>query len=154
MNKKINFYEVRETNRENFRDLLLLGDEDSLEVNKYINNGQLFAAEIESRVVAIALVMKLNQHTLELKNIAVLPEYQKLGIGRKMISFIENFAIKETTEFVVGTGDADIQNILFYLRNGFRFDKIKIFFLRIIKKRFYRMVSLPKRYGHVEKGNN
>lgn len=75
--------------KKRFMKLLLLGDEQESMVLKYLSRGKLFVMNDGSKAVAVCVVTDEGNGTLEIKNIAVSPESQRLGYGRKMISFIK-----------------------------------------------------------------
>ena len=112
--------------RDQYMRLFLIGDEDESKVREYINQGCLFLAEQSNTAVAVAIVVPTSDGNVgELKNIAVDAKAQGQGIGSKMIAYVFEQARDRYNTILVGTGDADVQNILFYLKNGFRFSGIK-----------------------------
>lgn len=112
--------------RDQYMRLFLIGDEDESKVREYINQGCLFLAEQSNTAVAVAIVVPTSDGNVgELKNIAVDAKAQGQGIRSKMIAYVFEQARDRYNTILVGTGDADVQNILFYLKNGFRFSGIK-----------------------------
>ena len=112
--------------RDQYMRLFLIGDEDESKVREYINQGCLFLAEQSNTAVAVAIVVPTSDGNVgELKNIAVDAKAQGQGIGSKMIAYVFEQVRDRYNTILVGTGDADVQNILFYLKNGFRFSGIK-----------------------------
>jgi len=112
--------------RDDYLNLLLIGDEDERKVREYIDQGCLFLAEQNHTTVAVALVVPTNEHGVgELKNIAVDVKVQGQGIGSSMLAYLFEQVRAQYDVILVGTGDADIQNILFYLKNGFRFSGVR-----------------------------
>lgn len=112
--------------RDQYMRLFLIGDEDESKVREYINQSCLFLAEQSNTAVAVAIVVPTSDGNVgELKNIAVDAKAQGQGIGSKMIAYVFEQARDRYNTILVGTGDADVQNILFYLKNGFRFSGIK-----------------------------
>ncbi|VDG31105.1 hypothetical protein [Lactobacillus plantarum] [Lactiplantibacillus mudanjiangensis] len=110
------------TDRRDLLDLFLIGDDDEQKVQAYLQTGELYVAKDDQKIVGLALVIPGETITSgELKNIAVLPAYQGQGIGSQLLDcVVEQLAAKYQT-LLVGTGDADLANIRFYLKNGFRF---------------------------------
>lgn len=89
------------------------------------------------------IVPTSNSNIGELKNIAVDFNNQGQGIGSQMIAYILEQVRAQYSVVLVGTGDADVQNILFYLKNGFRFEGVrKNFFDSYNKKIFSNGVEL------------
>ncbi|MCH4171721.1 MAG: GNAT family N-acetyltransferase [Lactobacillus sp.] len=126
------------TARAIFKDIFLLGDEDVHMVATYIHTGRLFVVYDKTQYIAMGLVLvapTAQSDTAEIKNIAVLKAHQHQGIGSRLIEHVVAEMTPETRYLLVGTGDADVQNILFYLKNGFRFDSIR--------PRFFDQYSKP-----------
>ena len=149
--------------KKRFMKLLLLGDEQESMVLKYLSRGKLFVMNDGSKAVAVCVVTDEGNGTLEIKNIAVSPESQRLGYGRKMISFIENRFSGSFRRLIVGTGDSPL-TVPFYESCGFvRSGVIKNFFIDnydhpIIEAgvQLCDMIcfekELPEKYGTVSKG--
>ena len=116
-------------NRKDFLDLLLLADEQEDMIDRYLERGQMFALEDDESVCAVCVVTDEGAGVLEIKNLAVRPDKQKRGYGRKMIDFVADRFLKNYHTLMVGTGDSPL-TIPFYERCGFtRSHVIKDFFL-------------------------
>lgn len=140
----IKYSEYLGNKRSEYMRLLLIGDGDESKVYKYINQGQLFLAEQDNVTLAVAMIVPTSNSNIgELKNIAVDFNNQGQGIGSQMIAYILEQVRAQYSVVLVGTGDADVQNILFYLKNGFRFWGVrKNFFDSYNKKNFSNGVEL------------
>ena len=57
---------------------------------------------------------------LEIKNIAVAPAFQKKGLGRALIAYIENTHRQTHSVLLVGTGESPL-TVPFYEKCGFRY---------------------------------
>jgi GNAT superfamily N-acetyltransferase len=114
-------------NKEKFMDLLLLGDESEIMINKYLLRGYLFAL-FDDGLKTVSIVTKENKNTYEIKNIATYEKDQGKGYGKTMVKFIiEKFRNKCNT-LLVGTGDID-KAISFYKNCGFVYSHtVKDFF--------------------------
>lgn len=123
--ENVQYFEFKNQERMTLLPLLLVGDEDKEKVMGYLNLGKIFVAKIQSKIVAALLMIFDDKGNAEIKNISVLPKYQGNGIGTQLISFVVSKSPKSLEQLIVGTGDADIQNIYFYLKNGFRFCNIR-----------------------------
>ncbi|GAF36084.1 GNAT family N-acetyltransferase [Lentilactobacillus farraginis] len=123
--ENVQYFEFKNQERMTLLPLLLVGDEDKEKVMGYLNLGKIFVAKIQSKIVAALLMIFDDKGNAEIKNISVLPKYQGNGIGTQLISFVVSKSPKSLEQLIVGTGDADIQNIYFYLKNGFRFYGIR-----------------------------
>lgn len=105
--------------------LLLIGDEDAQQVALYIDSGRAFVAKQQDTIVGVVLVIAAEAETIEIKNLAVKPDLQGTGIGTALVESVDTYYAHAATRVIVGTGDADVQNILFYLKRGFRFYAVK-----------------------------
>ncbi|WP_390407183.1 GNAT family N-acetyltransferase [Lacticaseibacillus jixiensis] len=105
--------------------LLLIGDEDARQVALYIDSGRAFVAKQQDTIIGVVLVITAEAETIEIKNLAVTPDLQGTGIGTALVEFVDTYYAHAATRVIVGTGDADVQNILFYLKRGFRFYAVK-----------------------------
>lgn len=117
------------TDKERYIDILLIGDEQKEMILRYLNRGRLFVMEKENEVCAVCVVTDEGNGVLEIKNIAVLPHYQRQGIGREFIEFIENKFCRSFNRIILGTGDSPL-TVPFYESCGFkRSGVIKNFFI-------------------------
>ena len=108
------------TNKRAFIPLLLLGDEQESMIDRYLDRGEIFALIDTSQItIAIAVVTREDNHTFELKNLAVTPSHQRKGYGRTMIDFICQHYSDKADTLLVGTGDSP-HTISFYKSCGFR----------------------------------
>ena len=116
-------------NKEDFMDLLLLGDEQEEMVKKYLYRGELFAL-FDGDLKTVSVVTKEDERICEIKNIATYEKYQGKGFGKIMVKFIiENFKNKCST-LLVGTGESD-RIIKFYKNSGFVYSHMeKDFFIK------------------------
>ena len=110
-------------------ELLLLGDEQEDMIMKYLDRGRLFTMSFDDVVCAACVVTDEGDFTLELKNISVLPEFQRKGLGSRLISFLEQKFSGAFEKIAVGTGDSPL-TVPFYESCGFkRSGVIKNFFI-------------------------
>ncbi|MFR9020016.1 MAG: GNAT family N-acetyltransferase [Fusobacterium sp.] len=125
-----------ENNKKRYIDLLLLGDEDEKMIDKYLERGEMYILD-DNGIKAECVVTDEGNKTLEIKNIAVSPKFQKHGYGKKLIEFItekysENFSVIQA-----GTGDSPL-TIPFYEKCGFKKSHIvKNFFIDNYKNPIY-----------------
>jgi ribosomal protein S18 acetylase RimI-like enzyme len=100
--------------------LLLLADETKEAIEKYIYDCEVFLVNQNGKSIATFALYPINQTEIEVKNIAVIRELQRKGIGSNLIKEIERIA-KEGNyiSLIVGTGDVSTAQIRFYEKNGF-----------------------------------
>ena len=107
-----------ETNKKRDRDLLLLADEQEDMVDRYLERGTMYVLE-DDGVKAECVVTDEGDGILELKNIAVKPDYQGKGYGKTLVDFLVRTYKEQYTVLQVGTGDS-ASTIPFYEFCGFR----------------------------------
>ena len=115
-------------NKKTFLPLMLLADEQEDMIDRYLERGEMFVLEDDAKTCAVCVVTDEGDGVLEIKNLAVAPDKQRQGYGRRIIEFVAGrFAGKYHT-LLVGTGDSPL-TIPFYERCGFvRSHVIKNFF--------------------------
>ena len=112
--------------KKDYIDLLLLADEQESMVDKYLERGDMFVLN-DNGVKAECVVTKESDGIYELKNIAVNPDDQRKGYGKKLIEFILHHYTDCKVMFV-GTGDC-ASMLSFYKNCGFtESHRIKNFF--------------------------
>lgn len=73
--------------KKKYLDLLLLGDEQEDMVDKYLSDGEMFIASAEGKVQGECVITYNGNGEYEIKNVAVYPEFQRRGVGRKLLNF-------------------------------------------------------------------
>ncbi|MEA4886958.1 MAG: GNAT family N-acetyltransferase, partial [Bacteroides graminisolvens] len=71
-------------NKKQHIDLLLLADEQESMIDRYLERGDMFVLD-DGGVKAVCVVTDEEDGVCELKNIAVTPEYQRQGYGKRLI---------------------------------------------------------------------
>lgn len=109
--------------------LLLLGDEQEDMIDRYLERGTLYVMEENGAAVAVAVLTQELPKTFELKNIAVLPERQREGLGREMLQFLWETCGGDDRSLIAGTGEAP-RTMAFYKGCGFVFShRVENFFM-------------------------
>ncbi|MGN1423713.1 MAG: GNAT family N-acetyltransferase [Oscillospiraceae bacterium] len=113
------FTEVK-TDKKRYLGLLMLADEQESMIDLYLERGTMFVLSDgdDGEVRALCVVTDEGNSVLEIKNIAVVPEFQHSGYGREMIRFIENKYKGAYDILRVGTGDSPL-TVPFYEKCGF-----------------------------------
>lgn len=113
-------------NKKEYIDLLLLADEQESMIDKYLDRGEMFVLD-DNGIKAECVVTKEADGIYELKNIAVMPDYQRRGYGKKLIDFLFSY-YTDCSTMLVGTGDVP-SSLSFYEKCGFvKSHRIKNFF--------------------------
>ena len=108
------------SHKKDYLPLLLLGDEQEDMIDRYLERGTLYALFIEDAARAVCVVTDEGNGVLEIKNIAVAPAFQKKGLGRALIAYIENAYRQTHAVLQVGTGESPL-TVPFYEKCGFRY---------------------------------
>lgn len=113
--KSINIKKER-NNKEQFINLLLEADPSIDMINRYLKNADLFVLTYNENIACIAVVSKIDENTVELKNIVTKKEYRGKGYGKKMLKYLaDNYKVRYK-KMIVGTSE---NNIPFYVKQGF-----------------------------------
>ena len=115
-------------NKEQYIDLLLEADPEKEVVEKYLKDGELFVLTYKEEVACVAVVIKVDNNTCELKNIATAEKYRGQGYGKKIIKYLFDNYKQKYEKMIVGTSE---NNIPFYVKQGFdKYEKtIKNYFV-------------------------
>lgn len=115
-------------NKKQYLDLLLLADEQESMIDRYLEHGELFVLDNDG-VKAICVVTNEGDGVCELKNIAVAPESQRQGYGKKLIEYLIAHYAAKFHLMIVGTGDVP-SAVGFYENCGFEYShRIENFFI-------------------------
>ena len=106
------------TNKMQYLRLLLLADEQEDMIDRYLERGVMYVLE-DDGVKAACVVTDEGNGILELKNIAVAPDFQRKGYGRALVTFLIQTYRGQYQVLQVGTGDSP-STIPFYESCGFR----------------------------------
>ncbi|OJU48059.1 MAG: GNAT family N-acetyltransferase [Bacteroidales bacterium 45-6] len=114
-------------NKKQYLDLLLLADEQESMIDRYLERGELFVLD-DNGIKAICVVTDEGDDVCELKNIAVAPESQRQGYGKKLIKYLTTHYSGRYAQMIVGTGDVP-SALDFYKSCGFEYShRIENFF--------------------------
>jgi GNAT superfamily N-acetyltransferase len=108
--------------RHALRPLFAEAEDSPEQIDTYINEGRVLVASSESQIVGHLQLVNTANGDVEIKNMAVAPERRGTGIGRALVKA----ALRATggpgaKRMIVATAAADIGNLRFYQRCGFRF---------------------------------
>ena len=116
------------TDKKKYLSLLLLGDEEETMIDRYLDRGTMYLLQEDGTAKAVCVVTDEGHGVLEIKNIAVLPQYQRKGYGRQLIHFVVAQHSHKYSVLQVGTGNTP-STLSFYERCGFhRSHVVKNFF--------------------------
>lgn len=120
------YFEQLTTDIPSVMPLLLIGDESEEMIARYLPGGTVYVAKLDGKIVAVCVVVELDNDWVEIKNLAVLPNHRRQGIGRSMLEFAESQHPRK--KFRLGTGETP-STLRFYDSCGYRYShRIKRFF--------------------------
>ena len=114
--------------RDVLRSLFELAEDSPRRLDTYIDDGRVLVAYADGPepVGHLQLVPTDRSHVAELKSIAVRPSHTRSGIGRALVERAVEVCVEEhQTELILATAAADVDNLRFYQRLGFRFTDIE-----------------------------
>lgn len=103
--------------KKHYLPLLLLADEQKSMVDRYLDKSEMFVLD-EDGVKGEIVVFERPDGICEIKNLAVVPEFQNRGYGRKLIEFVCDKFKNKYPYILVGTGDGGLA-VPFYEKCGF-----------------------------------
>lgn len=120
--------ETVDSDKKRFIDLLLMGDEQESMIDRYLDRGTMFIGKIDEKAVACCVVTYEGDGIIEIKNLAVAPEFRCKGLGRAMIEYVEDRFKGSVLQ--VGTGETP-STLRFYRNCDFEYShRVPDFFIR------------------------
>lgn len=113
--------------RGGLRPLFELAEDSASQLDSYIDSGEVLVAVAGDRFLGhLQLTDTDVEGEVEIKNMAVVPEHQRRGIGRTLITAAIEWAREQSRSTVcVATAAADTDNLRFYQRVGFRMRSVE-----------------------------
>jgi len=111
--------------RDLLRPLFRAADDSESQIDAYLGLGDVFVAEADGELVG-HLQLIADQNTPELKSMAVVESRRGTGIGHALVEAAAQRCLRHAaTRLLVATAAADIGNLRFYQRQGFRMLRIE-----------------------------
>jgi ribosomal protein S18 acetylase RimI-like enzyme len=113
--------------RAELRELFAMAEDSASRLDSYLEAGDVLVAVAGGRIVGhVQLVDSADTWESEIRNIAVEPSQRGCGIGRRLLDAAVDVArARHRRRLVVATAAADIDNLRFYQRAGFRLHSIE-----------------------------
>lgn len=113
--------------REELRGLFELAEDSAAELDSYLHAGRVLTATVGLDVVGhLQLVETDRPGQTEIKNMAVRQDWQGGGIGVRLVrAALDLLAAEGGTAMLVATAAADVGNLRFYQRQGFRMRSVE-----------------------------
>jgi len=126
--KILKFNKTESTDRIPY-ELLLLADPSIELVEQYLRKSQVFTAELDNETIGVIVLFPLSDVALEIKNIAVKPEFQGKGIGTFLIENAVKMARSNNQSSIcIGTANSSVGQLYLYQKLGFELSDIKKYF--------------------------
>lgn len=124
MNVDIDWYKG---SRAALRPLFEEAEDSAVQLDAYIELGRVLVAREGDGIVGhLQLIETSDPKVVEVKSLAVSPEHQRAGIGRALLAAaIQRCEDEGRVRIVLSTATADVGNLAFYQRMGFRFESIE-----------------------------
>lgn len=111
--------------RSDLRSLFAEADDSPTEIESYIELGDVLVAKHAQRIVGYVQLLVAGAEW-EIKSMAVIEERRGRGIGAALVRAVLERAFSQGAARVrVATATADIENLRFYQRLGFRMDRVE-----------------------------
>jgi GNAT superfamily N-acetyltransferase len=112
---------------EALRALFEEAEDSPVQLDSYLHDGRILVARLGEEVVGhLQLVDTRQKAEIELKSMAVTPPRRGTGIGKRLVEHALTTARSDGyRRMVVATAAADIDNLRFYQRRGFRFTAVE-----------------------------
>jgi GNAT superfamily N-acetyltransferase len=113
--------------RDELRSLFELAEDSAAELDSYIDAGRVLVAVSDGEIIGhLQLTGTGEPRQAEIKNMAVREDRQGQGVGRRLIqAAVDLAAAGAVRSILVATAAADIGNLRFYQRQGFRMRSIE-----------------------------
>jgi GNAT superfamily N-acetyltransferase len=113
--------------RDSLRPLFELAEDSAAELDSYIDAGRVLVAVSNGEVIGhLQLTGTGDPRQAEIKNMAVREDRQGQGLGQRLIRAAVDLAAAESvTMILVATAAADVGNLRFYQRQGFRMRSVE-----------------------------
>ena len=105
--------------------LLLLADPNEEAIFEYLTTSELLIAKVDGEIAGIIVLKTFNNTMSEIMNLAVDENYQRRGIGRKLITAALDHAKNAGIRSVkIATGNSSIHQLKLYQSCGFMIDQV------------------------------
>lgn len=104
--------------KKQFLQLLLIGDESETMIDRYLQQGNLYVGILNGVPITVCVVLIIDDTTVEIKNLAVSPCFQRRGFGRLMLEYVEK--VNPNKSIILGTGETP-STLRFYEKCGYRY---------------------------------
>ena len=114
--------------KEDYMNILLEADPSKTSIMKYLKDSDVYGLKVDEEIVSIAVILHIDNNTLELKNLVTKKEYRNKGYAKRLLKHLCGNYKQKYDKILVGTTE---NNIPFYVKQGFdKYEKtIKNYFV-------------------------
>lgn len=107
-------------------ELLLLADPSKDLMNEYLKRSEIYTARQNDETIGVIVLFPLTNETVEIKNVAVKPEFQGQGIGSLLIENAVQVALfNKQRSICIGTANSSVGQLYLYQKLGFEITGVK-----------------------------
>ncbi len=107
-------------------ELLLLADPSKNLVDEYLKHSEIYTARLNDETIGIVVLFPLTTETIEIKNVAVKPEFQGQGLGSFLIeNAVQVASLNRQKNICIGTSNSSVGQLYLYQKLGFEITDIK-----------------------------
>ena len=129
--------------RDSYRQYISAAGREPLPMNAnyrtMISRNEVWVARIRDDIGGVLVIRQVDDHLL-LENVAVIPKLRGLGVGRRLMSFAEEFAVQsDLSEIRLYTNAVMTQNLRYYSNLGYEVthretmdDRHAVFFQKVL----------------------
>lgn len=124
-NQNITFSKLGRNDKTPF-ELLLIADPSRDLIDEYLKQSDIFIARQIDEIIGVIVLFSLTAETVEIKNVAVKPEFQGQGIGSFLIENVVRIALLNGQKSIcLGTANSSVGQFYLYQKLGFELTDIK-----------------------------
>ncbi|PUZ27684.1 aminoglycoside 6'-N-acetyltransferase I [Chitinophaga costaii] len=110
-------------------DLLLLADPSKRLVDQYLKQSDLYIARQNDETIGVVVLFPLAAEVVEIKNMAVKPNFHGKGVGHYLIENVVQVALLNKQKSIcIGTANSSLGQLYLYQKLGFEITDIKKYF--------------------------
>lgn len=122
-------FQQQQGNLEFLYPLLLLADPSREMIDQYVHHSDVITAHIRFELIGLYVLLPTSQQSAEIKNLAVIPEFQGKGVGQRLLLHAIDRARKNGfKKLTIATGNSSLLQLYLYQKMGFSITETKIDF--------------------------
>lgn len=122
-----NFFNIVPLDKQNPPYHLLVEADPSEEIiADYLHRGVCFLGVYNEELIGVLVLLEISEEAIEVKNIAIVNNFQRRGFAKEMLAFAEEYATqKGFQKLIITTGNSSIGQLALYQKVGFEMHSIE-----------------------------